>query len=117
MREVTTNIKPLEIMQRAHMAGNDEAVEQYQWALCAWGYYVYKDIWEAVTGETLVWMTEPGNSNDRNVVAVEKDGRVIGHFPRSVAIVRFLREEDTRSLHCNSYSAVQFFVGLIVRSP
>ena len=32
-------------------------------------------------------MAEPGNSHDRNAVAAEKDGKVIGHLPRSVAIV------------------------------
>ena len=36
------------------------------------GYHIYKDIWEAAVGETVVYMLEPGNFHDRNVVAVEK---------------------------------------------
>ena len=33
-----------------------KAVMQYQEALCVHGYYVYKDIWEAAIGETVVCM-------------------------------------------------------------
>ena len=52
-------------------------------------YHVYKEIWEAATG----------NSHDRNAVAVEKDGKVVGYLPRNVAIVRFFEERRKRSLH------------------
>ena len=41
------------------------------------------------TGETLVCVAEPGNSHDRNAVAVEKYGKVIGRLPQSVAVVSF----------------------------
>ena len=51
------------------------------------GYHVYKDIWEVAVGETVVCMLEPGNFLDRNVVAVEKDGRIFGHLPRKVSCV------------------------------
>ena len=50
----------------------------------------------------------------RNAVGVEKNGKVIGLLPRGVAIVLFFEERRKRSLHCDS-TAVQFFVGLIVR--
>ena len=43
-------------------------------------------------------MAVPGNSNNMNVVAVEKDGRVTGHLPRSVAIVRFLKRKIRRNI-------------------
>ena len=42
---------------------------------------IYKEIWEIATGETLVCVAEPMNSHDRNGLAVEKDKKVIGHWP------------------------------------
>ena len=53
------------------MAANDEAIVLYQKALCvhvhvhAHGYHVYKVIWKAATGKTLLCMAcaEPGNSH------------------------------------------------------
>ena len=38
------------------------------------GYNIYKEMWEAATGNTVyVCVVESGNSHDRNIVVVEKD--------------------------------------------
>ena len=47
-------------------------------ALCVCGHHVYKNIWEAVVAETVVYVVEPGNFHDRNT---EKDGISIGQLP------------------------------------
>ena len=41
-------------------------------------------------GETVECVLEPGNFHDRNAVAVEKDGIIIGYLPRKVSRVRAL---------------------------
>ena len=51
---------------------NDEVMVQDQKALCVRGYHVYKEICEAATSVTLVYVMEPGNSQDRNATTVEK---------------------------------------------
>ena len=56
---------------------------EYRKGLCVRGYHVYNDVWEAAAGETLVCVREPRNAYDRYAVAVEKDGRIIGHLPFS----------------------------------
>ena len=40
-----------------------------------------RTFWEVAVGETVVYMLEPGTFHDRNAVAFEKDGRIIGHLP------------------------------------
>ena len=67
-----------------------KAGAQYQKAPCVRGYYVYKGIWEAAVGETVVYVLEPGNFHVRNAVAVEKDGRIIGYLPQNISPVRAL---------------------------
>ena len=39
-----------------------------------------KEIWEAVSGETLMCVSQPVNSHDKNAMAVENDVKVIGHL-------------------------------------
>ena len=48
------------------------------------GYHVYRDIWEAATGEVLSCEREPWNTNDRYAVAVKKDGMIITHLPKKI---------------------------------
>ena len=71
-------------MERAEMAANNEAIVWCQKALSVRGYRIYKEIWEAAPGKTHVCVAEPGNPHNRNVVAVEKDRKVIGHLPQKV---------------------------------
>ena len=56
------------------------------------GYHAYEDIWEVAVGETVTveCVLEPGNFHDRNAVAVEKDGIIIGYLPWKVSRVRAL---------------------------
>ena len=91
------------------MSVNDEA-------LCVRGYHIDKEIWEAANGETLLCVAEPENSHDRNTVAGEKDGKVIGCLPRKVSRLFTLFLKKGGNVHCTvTITAVQFFVGLIVR--
>ena len=92
-------------MERAKMATNDEAIVQYQKALPVHGCHVYREIWEAACGETLVCVAEPGNCHDWNAVAVEKDGKVVGSLQRRVSrlCTLFLKRGGKRSLHCDYY--------------
>ena len=86
------------------MATNNEAIVRYQKALCACGHHIYKGVLEAATGETLVSVVEPRiNSHKRNAVAVEKDGKVTGHFPRKVLYLwnYFSEKRWKLSLYCD----------------
>ena len=46
------------------------------------GYHVYKDYWEAATGEILQCRKERTNIHDPFTVAIIKDDSVVGHVPR-----------------------------------
>ena len=72
------------------------ATVKYERELCVLGYHVYKRISDASVGETLVCSRESGNLHDRYAVSVEKNGRVIGHLPRTVsrACALFLKNES-----------------------
>ena len=78
-----------------------KAVTQYEKALCVHGYHVYKDIWGATVGETVVCMLDLGNIYDRNTVAFEKDRKIIGQLPQKVSrVCAFISEErQNHSLH------------------
>ena len=39
-----------------------------------------KEIWEAVASETVMCVLQPVNSHGKNAMAVENDGKVIGHL-------------------------------------
>ena len=68
--------------------------------------------------ETLVGVAEPGDSHDRNAVAIAKDGKVIGHLPQKVSrlCALFLKRLRGGNVHCTvTIMAVQFFIGLIVK--
>ena len=73
----------------------------YQKALCIRGYHIYEDIWEVAVGETVECVLEPGNFHDKNAVAVEKDGRIIGYLPWKVLRVRALFLKTGGTVHCN----------------
>ena len=40
---------------------------------CIRGYHVYKEVWEAAVGESLVCEREPKNASDRYAVAVKEE--------------------------------------------
>ena len=49
------------------------------------GYYVYKDIWDAVDGEILECFREVTNRHDPFTVAVKKQGFIVSHFPKKIS--------------------------------
>ena len=51
------------------------------------GYHVYKDIWAAVHGETLLCRRETSNGHDPFAVAVVRGGVIVGHVPRRFSAV------------------------------
>ena len=51
------------------------------------GYHVYKDYWEAATGEILRCCEERTNIHDPFAVAIIKDDSVVGHVPRKISTV------------------------------
>ena len=55
-------------------------MEEYEIACCVCGYHVYREIWEAAVGETLVCEREPQNGKDRYAVAVKKNETIVGHL-------------------------------------
>ena len=61
---------------------NSKEVEVQSWVR---GYHVYKDSWEIEIGEVLNLQHEPKNQQDKNVVAVVKNGKVVGRVPRALA--------------------------------
>ena len=44
---------------------------------CVRGYHIYKDIWDATTGEELQCTRKSDNSNDHHAVAVRKNDAVV----------------------------------------
>ena len=61
------------------------ASAEFQITYCVRGYHVYRDIWNASIGETLVCEREPTNEKDRYAVAVKKAGTIVGHVPRKIS--------------------------------
>ena len=61
---------------------------------------MYKNIWEAVVGETLNFVRELRNVRDRYAVAVEKNGTVVGHLPRKVSRVCALLLKRGGNIQC-----------------
>ena len=51
------------------------------------GYHVYKDIWDAVIGQTLPCLIESGNESDPYAVAVKEGSTIVGHVPRAISAV------------------------------
>ena len=48
------------------------------------GYHVYKDFWDAATGEILRCHEERTNIHDPFDVAIIKDDSVVGHVPQKI---------------------------------
>lgn len=65
---------------------------------CVRGYHVYKSIWTAEIGETLVTKPEFGNSHDPYALAVvDNNNIIVGHLPRNIAALchLFLHGNET----------------------
>ena len=57
-------------------------VDELERVCCIQGYHIYKEIWEAATGEVLTSEREPLNPKDRYIVAVKNAGTVVRHLPK-----------------------------------
>ena len=64
------------------------------------GYHVYKDYWEAATGEILRCCEERTNIHDPFAVAIIKDDSVVGHVPRKISTVCSLFLRSGGSITC-----------------
>ena len=51
------------------------------------GYHVYKDIWNAATGQILPCQRERGNVHNPYAVAVVERGVTVGHVPHAISSV------------------------------
>ena len=63
----------------------DKRTEKYTFK----SYYVrgfHQEIWTPVTGECFECRHEPRNVEDKNAIAVIKDGTVVGHVPRCFSL-------------------------------
>ena len=65
------------------------------------GYCIYKNVWDAVIGNELQCERELANERDRYVVALRKDGTIIGHLPWAIsqACSLFLRRGNSITCH------------------
>ena len=75
----------------------DTSEEEYEITCCVRGYHIYRQVWGASIGETLVCEREQANDKDRYAVAVIKAGRIVGHLPRKMSRMcsLFLRRGGT----------------------
>ena len=89
------------------------------------GFHVYKDWWTPTCGESLPLQPEPGNTEDKNAVAVLKESRVIGHIPyhltntkdRTGIITHFISKPTNRGSVEVSGKAVNRVGGLGMEIP
>ena len=86
-----------------------EEVERF---CCIRGYHVYREIWEAQMGETLMCEREPHNAHDQYAVAVKKEGTVIGHLPRKLWRVCSLFMRRGGTMTCTVTGMRRFSVDL-----
>ena len=79
----------------------DKKTENYTFKSYVCGYHVYQKILRPVTEECIVRRREPENLEDKNAVAVVKDGFEVGHVPKcfSLWMSMFLRLPKT-SINC-----------------
>ena len=70
-------------------------MEEWEVDNCARGYHVYESIWAAAMER--ICIREPLNANDRYVVALKKDGAVVGHLPQKISRIctLFIRRGGT----------------------
>ena len=72
-------------MQVRSSARSKLSMEEFEVSSCIRGYHVYKDTWDAATGEELACEREVHNTQDRYAVAVKMEGTVVGHLPRKIS--------------------------------
>jgi hypothetical protein len=53
------------------------------------GFHVYMSIWEPEIDEVLNCIHEKGNKSDKFAIAVQKNGKTVGHAPRENAKIMY----------------------------
>ena len=72
-----------------------------QWTSFVRGYHDYCRVWTAAVVEVLSLKQEPKNCHDNFAVAVIKNGKVVGHVPKTVSrAVYFFLNRDGHSGFC-----------------
>ena len=51
------------------------------------GHHIYKTMWTPFIGEMLPAEREEGNLYDRCAISLTRDGKIVGHMPRSISKV------------------------------
>ena len=69
------------------MASSGSCHASYEKMSVVRGHHVYKVIWTPEVGQVLQVRTEDGNEHAEHVVAVIKDGLIVGHVPHSMSQV------------------------------
>ena len=78
------------------------------------GHHVYKSVWTPVSGEELAVTPEVKNSHDRYVVAVLKNGEVVGHIPRELSRTFYFFLKHSGEISCVITGKRKYGVGLEV---
>ena len=73
---------------------------------CIRGYHIYRAIWHAAVGETLLCAREPTNNSDMYAVAVIRAGVTIGHLPRRISL--HISEKRRKYVLCSYWDKALF---------
>ena len=76
------------------------------------GYHVYKDIWNAATGQILPCQCERGNVHDPYAVGVVERGVTVGHVPRAISSVCSLFLGRNGTIMCEVIGARHYSIDL-----
>ena len=67
---------------------------------CVHGYHVCRDEWNPSVGETVNCECEGRNPEDPYAVALQKDGIIVGHVPRTISCVCLLFLRCGKAIQC-----------------
>ena len=68
------------------------------------GFHVYHEIWTPVIGECLECRHEPRKVEDKNAIAVIKDGTVVGYVPRCFSLwIKMFFGLPKSNISCQNY--------------
>jgi hypothetical protein len=64
------------------------------------GFYVYKNIWDPVQGETLTCVRETTNLHDPYAVAIVKNAVTVGHVPKKISTMCSIFLRNGGGIYC-----------------
>lgn len=77
------------------------------------GYHAYKNVWDAVIGQTLPCQMESGNASDPYAVAVLQASVIVGHVPRAISAVCNLFLQRGGTITCRVTGAKRYSADLV----